>query len=106
MERIRLTKIIENSGNGYEEYHFEVTSEADTDIYLSRVEMFLCNDLCSKGLSSGQYRVFRSGRHKNDMPGVFVTGEIDDRLIDVSSGMYFPCGAAISIKTARLRPIP
>ncbi len=87
MDKIKLTKIIESSGNGYEEYHFEVTSEADTDIFLSRIEMFKCDDLCSKGLSSRKYHVFRSGRHKNDMPGVFVTGEIDDRLFDVSSGM-------------------
>jgi hypothetical protein len=87
MDKFKLTKIIENSGNGYEEYHFEVTNEADTDIYLSCVEMFLCYDLCVKGLSSGKYSVFRSGRHKNDMPGVFVTGEVDDRLFDVSSGM-------------------
>ncbi len=87
MDKIKLSKIIENSGNDYEEYHFEVTNEADTDIYLSRIEMFMCNDPCSKGLSSGKYSVFRSGRHKNDMPGVFVTGEVDDRLFDVASGM-------------------
>ncbi len=87
MDKLKLTKIIENSGNGYEEYHFEITSEADTDIYLSRIEMFMCNDPRTKGLSPGKYTVFRSGRHKNDMPGVFVTGEVDERLFDIASGM-------------------
>ncbi len=87
MDKIKITKIIENSGSGYEEYHFEVTNEAGTDIYLDRIEMFMCDDLCGKGLTEGEYSVFRSGRHKNDMPGVFVTGVIDDRLFDVASGM-------------------
>ena len=87
VDGIKLTKTIETSGKDFEEYHFEVVNESGSDIYLKRIELFTCNDLCAKGLSSGRYKVFRSGRHKNDMPGVFSTGEIDERLFDVCSGM-------------------
>lgn len=87
MDGIKLTKIIESSGRNFEEYHFKVVNKSANDIYLKRIELFTCDDLCAKGLSSGRYNVFRSGRHKNDMPGVFTTGEIDDRLLDVCSGM-------------------
>ena len=87
MDGIKLTKIIETGGKDFEEYHFEVVNESGSDIYLNRIELFTCDDPGAKGLSSGRYNVFRSGRHKNDMPGVFTTGEIDERLFDVCSGM-------------------
>lgn len=87
MNDIKQKKVIERSGGDFEEYHFELTNEGQTDIYLKRMELFMCDDLGSKGLSSGQYSVFRSGRHKNDMPGVFITGEVDERLLDVASEM-------------------
>ncbi len=87
MYGIRVDKVIENSGNDYQEYHYELMNESAESIFIKRINLFSCDDLHSLGLSTGEYTVFRSGRHKNDMPGVFATGHVDERLYDVCSGM-------------------
>ncbi len=87
MDGIRISRILEDSGEGYQEYHYEVSNETGESKFLGRIELFSGDDLTGLGLSDGEYTVFRSGRHKNDMPGVFVTGCVDERLFDVCSGM-------------------
>jgi hypothetical protein len=87
MDGIRISRILEDSGENYKEYHYIVSNESAERKFLERIELFSCNDLSGLGLSGGEYTLFRSGRHKNDMPGVFVTGCVDERLSDVCSGM-------------------
>ena len=69
------------------EYHAEVTNRSDHPVRLERVCLLKLTDLVPLGLESGPYTVFRSGRHKNDMPGTFETGCPDERLEDVSAVM-------------------
>ena len=69
------------------EYHAEVTNRSSETIELETVRLLECSDPASFGIGEGPYDIFRSGRHKNDMPGVFTTGVKDARLQDVSSVM-------------------
>lgn len=69
------------------EYHAEVTNCTDSDLYLEKVCLLDVMSPAELGIGEGPYTVFRSGRHKNDMPGEFVTGCRDERLNDVSSVM-------------------
>jgi len=38
-------------------------------------------------IGEGPYEVYRSGRHKNDMPGTFTLGIADERMFDVLGAM-------------------
>ena len=69
------------------EYHAEVVNVSDHPVWLESVTLADLRDLTVLGLQPGPYRIFRSGRHKNDLPGVFETGCLDERLRDVSSVM-------------------
>jgi len=84
---IDIKKIIENSGDGYCEYHYELLNESKESIFLEKFELFSSENLVELGLKKGEYAIYRSGRHKNDMPGVFITGKKDERLFDVCTGM-------------------
>lgn len=69
------------------EYHALITNAGAETVRLKSVCLLSVDDLPACGLGGEPYRIFRSGRHKNDMPGVFETGCMDERLRDVSSVM-------------------
>ena len=77
----------EYSGPDAAEYRAVIRNESDVPVFLRAAVLLDTQDLTALGLGGGPYRVFRSGRHKNDMPGVFQTGCPDQRLADVASVM-------------------
>ncbi|MCR5295054.1 MAG: alpha-galactosidase [Lachnospiraceae bacterium] len=79
--------ITERSGEPFAEYHALVTNLSDRVQVLGKVTLFETDDLAACGIGAGPYDVFRSGRHKNDMPGIFTIGCRDERLSDVASVM-------------------
>ncbi len=86
-EQFSINTAVERSEEGFREFHAVVTNIADQAEILDAVTLFETCDLASLGIGEGPYDVFRSGRHKNDMPGVFTIGVNDERLKDVASAM-------------------
>ncbi|MBQ8072357.1 MAG: alpha-galactosidase [Clostridia bacterium] len=84
---LQVETVLEASGTDYLEYHGLITNVSDHTVLLERACLADVEDLPGYGLSDGPYLVYRSGRHKNDMPGVFETGVADERLRDVASVM-------------------
>jgi len=69
------------------EYHALITNTGDQTVMLRSACLLEIRSLSALGVGAEPYRIYRSGRHKNDMPGVFETGCRDERLKDVSSVM-------------------
>ena len=86
-DRLRLEMIPESGDGTSVEFHGSVTNVSDQTLMLNRVRLAEIRELRELGLGGEPYLVYRSGRHKNDMPGVFETGCRDERLSDVSSVM-------------------
>ena len=57
------------------------------DVFLRYVVLWSADSVEELELGEGPYRVYRSGRHKNDMPGVFTLGKEDECLKDVLGAM-------------------
>ena len=85
-EVLAVTEVRESSGETFLEYHAEVKNLSDREIVLEKVILFHAESFSAYGIEP-DYDIFRSGRHKNDMPGVFTTGVKDERLKDVSAAM-------------------
>ncbi len=59
----------------------------EQDIWLKYAVLWECRDLAELQLGEAPYEVYRSGRHKNDMPGTFTLGVLDERMKDVLGSM-------------------
>lgn len=57
------------------------------EIFLKDAILWEVSDEAELGIGSGQIEVFRSGRHKNDMPGTFSLGNCDERMKAVLGAM-------------------
>ncbi len=84
---LSISRETEYSGPDAAEYRAVIRNESDVPVFLRAAVLLDTQDLTALGLGGGPYRVFWSGRHKNDMPGVFQTGCPDQRLADVASVM-------------------
>lgn len=69
------------------EYSAVITNETEEAVFLKKVTLFEADGPEALGIGPAPYDFFRSGRHKNDLPGVFTIGCNDARLRDVLSGM-------------------
>lgn len=79
-------KILEQSQNR-EVFQYEITNDTDKDTWLDDVLMFRAESLSELGVSEEECMLFRSGRHKNDMPSVCKFGVMDESMMDTFSGM-------------------
>ena len=84
---LRVETVYEKTGPDFMEYHARITNAADHTVLLETAQLLEITDLPACGIGSGPYTVYRSGRHKNDLPGVFELGCLDERLEDVSAVM-------------------
>lgn len=60
----------------------EVTNSEDREVFVRDVLLYEINDLSDVGLDPQDCHLFRSGRHKNDMPSVCTFGKFDDAMKD------------------------
>ena len=79
--------VLEHSSADAVEYHALVRNTGSCSARLDAVRLLHICSLEEAGAGRAPYDIFRSGRHKNDLPGVFTTGCRDERLSDVSSVM-------------------
>lgn len=59
-----------------------VTNNEDKEVLVGDVLLYEINNLDEVGLDSEDCHLFRSGRHKNDMPSVCTFGKFDDAMKD------------------------
>lgn len=82
VKRINLIDFTEHS-----RFYYEIKNETEEVVYLDDFVLFEGKSLEELGLDCAECKVFRSGRHKNDMPSVFMLGENTEALMDALSGM-------------------
>ena len=56
-------------------------------VFLKYVVLWQASSVKELEIGDGPYRVYRSGRHKNDMPGTFTLGVPDESMKDVLGAM-------------------
>lgn len=64
------------------EFYYELTNDGNTDILLDQFVLFETDDLQDLGVDSAHCKMYRSGRHKNDMPSVFALGRMSEAMKD------------------------
>lgn len=68
------------------EFRLKLTNATEQDQWLSEVCLYEADSLEQLGIG-GACRLFRSGRHKNDMPSVCTLGVLDDSMRDAMGAM-------------------
>lgn len=64
-----------------------IENRSGQDIYLNYVTLWEAHKEADLVIGEGPFEVYRSGRHKNDMPGTFTLGEMNARMTDVLGAM-------------------
>ena len=70
-----------------QEFRYVLHNPTDEPVWLEEFEVFRAASLAELGVDTAECRVFRSGRHKNDMPSVAMLGRMDDAMLDALGGM-------------------
>ena len=83
---LNYQKIIVKEDENCEEYYYKVSNNTSDDLWLDNVILYECQSLQELGLPKDS-KMFRSGRHKNDMPGIFTFGVMDGAMKDVMGAM-------------------
>ena len=86
-ENIRMTPNITEVSPSGKEICLTLVNCSGQDIYLNYVTLMSAENVEELNIGAAPYTVYRSGRHKNDMPGTFTLGVEDERLGDVLGAM-------------------
>lgn len=87
MESLSVKRVVLSDYCDKEEFYFVISNPTDEDIYLSDFVLYEQDSLENMGLDSSNCVMFRSGRHKNDMPSVFRLGQRSAAMEDSMGGM-------------------
>lgn len=69
------------------EFRFILHNPTDAPVWLGDFDLYSVSSLAALDVDDGDCRIFRTGRHKNDMPSVATLGCMDDALLDALGGM-------------------
>lgn len=84
---VRMTPSIKKLSEDELEIALQIENCSEREIFLKSAVLWEAlneKDLC---VGEAPYEVYRSGRHKNDMPGTFTIGKNDARIKDVLGAM-------------------
>ena len=88
MDRMLTVKeIILAESEGFKEFRYQIENKADVDVWLGDFQMYGADSLKELEVKEEGCKLFRSGRHKNDMPSVATLGNFDDCMKDAVGGM-------------------
>ncbi|MBQ8597245.1 MAG: alpha-galactosidase [Lachnospiraceae bacterium] len=65
----------------------KIRNTSPRQVFLKYVTLWQADDERELHVGDGPIHVYRSGRHKNDMPGTFTLGVADERMKDVLGAM-------------------
>ena len=87
LPHFRVEKTILRQTDTLCEYRYAITNITDQDAYLDEYEVFSADTLEEMGLDGRDCMLFRTGRHKNDMPAAARFGLMDECMQDALGGM-------------------
>lgn len=87
VEELKIQTIVDKTVEGEMTIGLKITNCTEQEILLKHVTLWSADDVEQLQIGEGPYRVYRSGRHKNDMPGTFTLGIKDACMEDVLGAM-------------------
>ena len=87
IEQLQITKKVLHEEKNICEYCYEIHNPTKESIYLDSFTVFEADSLEELGLSASECVLFRSGRHKNDIPSVMTLGRPDGAMQDALGSM-------------------
>lgn len=86
-ENVKVQVHIEQGDGGVQERRISLENCSGKELFLKYAVLWSADSQKELGLGQGKCRVYRSGRHKNDMPGTFTLGTFDESMGDVLGSM-------------------
>ncbi len=68
--------------NNFQIINKKITNNLKQDKYIDDVLLYEANNIKDLKVGTKDIKVFRSARHKNDMPTIFTLGKFDDAMKD------------------------
>ncbi len=86
-KNVKITPFVTGQSENEQEIMLNIENCSDHEIYLKYAILWETNKVDDLEIGQTPYEVYRSGRHKNDMPGTFTLGHSDERMKDVLGSM-------------------
>lgn len=86
-ENVKVQVHIVQGDGGAQERWISLENCSGREIFLKHAVLWSADSQQELGIGEGNCRVYRSGRHKNDMPGTFALGTFDESMGDVLGSM-------------------
>lgn len=86
-ENIAIEQVISKENKYRQDIMLSLRNTSDRQVFLKYVTLWQATKEEELGIGDGPFEVYRSGRHKNDMPGTFTLGMPDERMKDVLGAM-------------------
>ena len=85
-ENLKLIPVNNRISEAEQTISLVIENCSEEELYLETAVLWSA-DKEALGIGCGPFEVYRSGRHKNDMPGTFTTGVKDERMSDLFGAM-------------------
>ena len=86
-ENLRWKKKVLLDKADEQEYFLEIENCSGAELFLKHAILWEVSGQADLRVGAGPLEVYRSGRHKNDMPGTFTMGNCDERMKAVLGAM-------------------
>ncbi len=86
-DNVKITPRINESAAGQYEIMLNIENCSGSEIELKYATLWSVDNAAELFIGEAPFEVYRSGRHKNDMPGTFTLGVEDECLKDVLGAM-------------------
>lgn len=86
-ETLKLTPVIRQISETEQTITLHIKNCSGQEVYLKTATLWSASGEEALSIGRGPFDVYRSGRHKNDMPGTFTTGVKDERMTDLLGAM-------------------
>lgn len=86
-ENIVIEQVISKENEYRQDIMLSLRNTSDRQVFLKYVTLWQAAEEEELCIGDGPFEVYRSGRHKNDMPGTFTLGMPDERMKDVLGAM-------------------
>lgn len=87
MVGVNARKVTLVDEKNHQRYYYELTNNTAEDVFLKDYVLYEATSLTAMGLNEEDCVMYRSGRHKNDMPSVFPLGKCSEAMKDALGGM-------------------
>lgn len=86
-ENVKVIPLFVQVSDTEQEITLKIENCSGRDVFLKYATLWSASDEQELCVGDAPYEVYRSGRHKNDMPGTFTLGVADERMGDVLGAM-------------------